>query len=135
MKTIQFNTLAEFKRACVKGNYIKGYYFGTARGERVAGEWRKIIHSQGNACKAETEGVAGGSWFYYPKASECEIEQGGSGSVLKIYQNRVFIAEGNVDVPADVSWLKFDLERGKYQESDLKRYRKQVAEYQVGENA
>lgn len=132
MKAIYFNTLAEFKRACVKGNYIKGYYFGTARGEQVADEWREIIYSQSNACKAETAGVAGGSWFYYPKASECKIEQGASGSVLKIYEDRVKV--GGNDIPANVSWLKFDLERGKYQESDLERYRKQVAEYQVGEN-
>ena len=130
MKAISFNNLAEFKRACVKGNYIKGYYFGFARGEKNKDEWREIIHSQSNACKAETKGVAGGSWFYYPKASECEIEQGGSGSVLKIYQERV--KYGGNDLWADTSWLKYDIEQGKIQESDLERYRKQVAEYQVG---
>lgn len=132
MKTISFNTLAEFKRACVKGNYIKGGYFNFARGEKNKSVWREIIYSQSNACKMKTEGVLGGSWFYYPKASECEIEQGESGSVLKIYEERVKV--GGNDLRADTSWLKYDLEQGKYQESDLERYRKQVAEYQVGEN-
>ena len=132
MKTISFYSLAEFKRACVKGNYIKGYYFGFARGEKNKDEWREIIHTQSNGLKSRTDGVAGGSWFYYPKASECEIEQGESGSVLKIYQERV--KYGGNDLWADTSWLKYDIEQGKIQESDLERYRKQVAEYQVGEN-
>lgn len=132
MKTISFYSLAEFKRACVKGNYIKGGYFHFARGEKNRGVWREIAGSQSNACKLKTEGVLGGSWFYFPKASECEIEQGASGSVLKIYEERVKV--GGNDLRADTSWLKYDLEQGKYQESDLERYRKQVAEYQVGEN-
>lgn len=126
MKAISFNTLAEFKRACVKGNYIKGGYYG-----KHSDEWREIKGVQSNGVSLKTDNNTGRSFFDYPKARDCEIEQGESGSVLKIFVERVKVGN-NTDTFASDTWLKWEIERGNIKESECEYYRKQVAEYQVG---
>lgn len=129
MKRILFSTLAEFKRQATKGRYVRGGYFNTARGERVRNDWREIIGVQSNAIKLKTDGVAGGVYFDFPKASECKIEDG----ILKIFEERVEIPESGEDVRANTSWLKYRIECGDIKESELKRYARQVAQYELAE--
>lgn len=124
MQKIMFNTMAEFKREAIKGRYIKGgYYF---RGADYGKEMRKILKVKSNSISLATKG--GAMWFYYPKASEVEIENG----TMTIFEHRVKF--GNSDVPADVTCLKWDLERGLLKESDLTRYDKEVAKYELYED-
>lgn len=129
MKQLKFETLADFKRKAEVGVFVKGGYY-----DRNNEEYRKIIGKQSNAVRIETErnGQKIGSYFDYPKASVCEIEDEGSGSVLKIYEDRVRF--GNSDIPADASWFEYNLESGKIKESEVERYKKQVAEYRLYEN-
>lgn len=116
--------MAEFKREAIKGRYIKGgYYF---RGADYGKEMRKILKVKSNSISLATKG--GAMWFYYPKASEVEIENG----TMTIFEHRVKF--GNSDVPADVTCLKWDLERGLLKESDLTRYDKEVAKYELYED-
>lgn len=121
MQKIMFNTMAEFKREAINGRYIKGgYYF---RGADYAKAMRKISKVKSNAIGLATKG--GAMWFYYPKASEAKIENG----TMTIFEHRVKF--GNSDVPASDDCLKWDLERGLLKESDLTRYTKEVAKYEL----
>lgn len=124
MNKIMFKTLSEFKREAKVGRYIKGAYYVKPQSQ----EWRKIIKVQSNGVSLETKTTrSGASFFDFPKASTVKIADG----VMEIYQERVKC--GNTDSPADVSWLKYELERGKIKESDLIRYTTKVAQYELGE--
>lgn len=124
MKTLYFKTLAEFKRLATRGTYVRGGYYG-----KYQDEWRKIAGVQSNAVKLATEG-RGIVYFDFPKAKNCELLDTDDGTVLKIFEDRV--KYGDNDIPAGITWLKYELERGAVKESDLTRYRKQVAEYRLG---
>ena len=133
MKQVYFKTLAEFKRLAVKGAYMKGCYSGFARGERMKNDWRKITGVQSNAVKLETEGTERGSFFDFPKAGNCELEQEEEGTVLKIFENWVKVKDkkGNEnDYREDFTWAKARIENGDF--TVVERYRKQVAEYRLG---
>lgn len=125
MRTITFKTLAEFKRLATRGKFIRGGYYG-----KYADEWREIAGVQSNAIRLKTEG-RGIVYFEWPKARDCEILQEADGSVLKIYEERAKI--GGNDMRADSSCIAWDLESGAIKESDIIRYKKQVAEYRLGE--
>lgn len=121
MQKIMFNTMAEFKREAINGRCIKGgYYF---RGADYAKTMRKISKVKSNAISLATKG--GAMWFNYPKASEAKIENG----TMTIFEHRVKF--GNSDVLASDDCLKRDLERGLLKESDLTRYTKEVAKYEL----
>lgn len=124
MEKILFKTIAEFKREAKQGHFMKGGFYGTSR---PADEWREITGTQSNGLRLKTtrDGKTFSSFFDYPKAKDCEIADG----VLKIYEERIKV--GNSDIPANTSWIKWEIERGTYKESELIRYRKQVAEYEL----
>lgn len=121
MKQVYFKTLAEFKRLAIKGAGVKGGYYG-----KYKDDVRKVVGVQSNGVWLYKENDKR-SFFELPKAKNCEIKDG----TLSIFENRVKV--GASDIPAEVSWLKYDLETGKYKESDLIRYRKLVAEYTLWE--
>lgn len=124
MKKIMFKTMAEFKREAKVGRYIKGAYYEKPQSQ----EWRKIAKVQSNGVSLETKTTnTGYSFFDFPKASAVKITDG----VMEIYQERVKC--GNSDVPAEASWLKYELECGKIKESDLTRYTVKIAQYELGE--
>lgn len=124
MEKILFKTIAEFKREAQAGRFMKGGFFGTTRPKE---EWREITGTQSNDLRLKTtrDGKTFSSFFDFPKASDSEIADG----VLKIYEERIKV--GNSDIPANTSWIKWEIERGTYKESELIRYRKQVAEYEL----
>ena len=125
MKQLYFETLADFKRKAEVGKFVLGGYY-----DKHQKGWREIKKKQSNGLSLKTE-VVGRSFFDFPKARDCEIEQEQVGSVLKIYQDRAVV--GGNDIPADISWLKYDIETGRLKESEVMTYRKQVAEYKLGE--
>lgn len=124
MKNIMFKTMAEFKREATIGRYIKGAYYEKPQSQ----EWRKIIKVQSNGVSLGTKTTRTGvSFFDFPKASTVKITDG----VMEIFEERVKV--GNFDVPASMSWIKYDLEQGRLKESDLTRYTRKVAQYELGE--
>ena len=125
MKQIEFKTVADFKRQARVGRYLKGGYYEKGKST----EWREIIAVQSNGLSLKTDNASGRSFLDFPKAKDCEIEDG----VLKIYQERAKIESSGVDVPADVSWLKWDIENGRIDPKDVVYYRTQIAEYILGE--
>lgn len=124
MNKIMFRTMAEFKREAKVGRYIKGGYYEKPQSQ----EWRKIIKVQSNGVSLETKTTrTGASFFDFPKASAVKITDG----VMEIFEERVKV--GNSDVPASMSWIKYDLEQGRLKESDLTRYNVKIAQYELGE--
>lgn len=119
MKKLYFTTLAEFKRLAVRNNYMKGCYY-----EKEQGGWRKIVGVQTNG--VYLYGGKTRSFFGFPKARDCEIVNG----VLKIYQDRV--KYGNSDIPSELTWFREGVASGRIKEEEVKRYRKQIAEYEIG---
>lgn len=122
MKTISFSSMADFKRKAMTGRYMKGSYYNKPQ----ADEWRKIGKTQSNGLYLLQERKTG-SWFMFPKAKDVEIMD----DKLKIYEDRAIV--GGNDIPANTSWLKYDLETGKIKESEITYYRTQIAEYVLGE--
>ena len=120
MKRINFTTIAELKRQATNERYMRGGYYG-----KNQESWRKIVGTQTNGLYLYDGQTR--SFFEFPKAKNSEIKDG----KLYIFEDRVKFE--NSDVPANTSWLKWGLERGKIAESELTRYRKQVAEYELGE--
>lgn len=118
MHKVLFTTLADFKRKAVVGRFLEGGYY-----EKHLQEPREIIGVQSNGVSLKTGNKSGKSFLDFPKAKNCKIEDG----VLKIYENRV--KYGNSDIPVEVSWFKWEKERGKIKEEDCEYYTKQVAEY------
>lgn len=114
---VKFSNMAQFKRACAKGVYIKGGYGG-----RYNDEWRVIACTQSNGCRIK-DSNGDISFFDYPKARDCVIKD----NTLKIYEDRV--KYGNTDMRADIKWFKYELEQGNISSNDYQRYTKQVAEY------
>jgi hypothetical protein len=88
MKTIPFNTLAEFKRKATKGSFLKTNHYShpkAFKGRDESGKClydpydmgaREISIQQTNSIALKTErtdGTFADSWFWFPPAKECTV--------------------------------------------------------------
>jgi len=125
MNKINFNTMADFKRKAQVGRYIKGGYHDKMDDE----EWREITKVQSNSIVVSRtiSGKKKGSYFWFPKASDCKIVDG----TLYIYDKMV--RYNGEEMLANNSWLIDNIKLGRIKDEELERYDELVARYELGE--